>query len=265
MWISSGGVEEMADDRDNRAGTVIPSDALRSAIERSYEAFAREPRPTRWRAAPHRDGDALLRQLTAVPLAELSDEAIGPYAGWAITTVGSAQDYRYFLPRILALAATGSGWIGADPPVIVGRLKMSQWESWAAAQRDAVLNLFETASHSSLAGGGDGWMDIENWLCGLAHLDRPLEPFLLAWAEADSVEAALQLSRFVRGDAKRLARGDIIASGFWDGVDISVRQQVSAWLLSAQVRHRLEVALETVAEEDRWEIEQGLLDLDRAH
>ncbi|MEP7006030.1 MAG: hypothetical protein ABI810_08615 [Sphingomonas bacterium] len=244
---------------------MIPSDALRSAIEGSYEAFAREPRPTGWRAAPHRDGDALLLQLTAVPLADLKDEAIGPYSSWAITTVGSAQDYKYFLPRILALAVSDTGSVGADPPVIAGRLKMSQWESWPAAQRDAVLNLFETAFLSALESQGQGWMDIENWLCGLARLDRPLEPFLLAWAQAMSAEAGLQLSRFVQGNAKRLARGDSIASGFWEDVDISVRQQVSAWLLSEQVRHRLEVALERVAEEDRWEIEQGLFDLDRAH
>ena len=243
---------------------MIPTDALRSAIERSYEAFARESRPTRWRAAPGRDGDALLRELTAMPLADLSDEAIGPYSGWAITTVGSAQDYRYFLPRILALAVAGTGSIGADPPVIVGRLRMCQWESWPTAQRDAVLNLFETAFLSSLEGEGRGWMEIENWLCGLARLDRPLKPFLSAWAEASSAEAGLQLSHFVQGNAKRLARGDSIASGFWEEVDITIRQRVTAWLLSGQVRHRLEVALESVGEEDRWEIEQGLFDLDGA-
>ena len=54
---------------------MTPTDALRAAIERSYEAFAREPRPTGWRAAPHRDGDALLRKLTAVPLQEVSEPA----------------------------------------------------------------------------------------------------------------------------------------------------------------------------------------------
>jgi len=243
---------------------VLSTDALRSAIERCYDAFAREPRPTRWRAAPHRDGDALLRMLTAVPLADLSDEAIDPYSSWAITTVGSAQDYRYFLPRILALAVSGTGSLGADPPVIAGRLKMSQWENWPAAQRDAVLSLFETAFHCSLTGEGAGWMEIENWLCGLGRLGRPLEPFLLAWAEASSAEAGLQLSCFVQGNAKRLARGDAIASGFWDDVDIGIRQRVSTWLLSEQVRHRLEVSLESVAEDDRWEIEQGLFALDRA-
>lgn len=243
---------------------MIANDPLLSAIERGYEAFAREPRPTHWRAAPGRDGDALLQMLTAVPLHELSDDAIDPYASWAITTVGSAQDYRYFLPRILELAVAGTGSVGADPPVIVSRLKMSQWENWPAAQRDAVLNLFEAAFLGSLEGEGHGWMEIENWLCGLASLDRPLEPFLRAWAEASSAEAGLQLSRFVQGDAKRLARGDSIASGFWDEVDIGIRQRVSAWLLSEAVRHRLEVALESVAEDDRWEIEQGLFDLDRA-
>jgi len=243
--------------------SMIANDALRSAVERGYEVFAREPRPTHWRAAPSRDGDALLRMLTAAPLRDLSDDAIGPYSSWAITTVGSAQDYRYFLPRILALAVANTGWVGADPPVIASRLMMSQWETWPAVQRHAVLNLFETAFLCSLEGEGSAWMDTENWLCGLARLDQPLESFLHAWEAATAAVAGLQLSRFVSGSAKRLGRGGSIGGGFWDEVHVSVRQRVGAWLLSEPVRRRLEVTLGSVGDEDRWEIEQGLFDLDR--
>ena len=42
----------------------------------------------------------LNEQLTSAPLKELTGEEIGPYSGYAITTVGDADDYRHFLPRI---------------------------------------------------------------------------------------------------------------------------------------------------------------------
>jgi len=40
-------------------------------------------RPTRLHAGPSLNGDALLRELTAVPLADLSEDAIDPYASRA--------------------------------------------------------------------------------------------------------------------------------------------------------------------------------------
>ena len=83
------------------------SPKLAAALQQAYQVFANLPRPAHLEAAPHRDGDRMLSSLTAAPLRELTGEQIGPYAGCAITTVGSERDYRHFLPRILELAVEG--------------------------------------------------------------------------------------------------------------------------------------------------------------
>ena len=243
---------------------MIANDTLRSAIERSYEAFAWEPRPIRLRASPLRDADAILRTLTSAPLRDLGARAIGPYSGWAITTVGSECEYRHFLPRILELAACDGTWLGAEPAVIAGKLKMGRWEDWGVEQREAVLAVFEAGFCASLdAEPGEG-LAVADWLCGLAALGRPLEPWLTLWAGSISSNGALQLAYFMRSEEWPLDPTKGVSVGFWEGVSPTGRRQVAEWLMGAPVRQMLERALIQVEPADRWEIEQGLLDLDRA-
>lgn len=243
---------------------MIADEAVRSAVERSYEAFAREASPTQWRADPSRSGDKLLHTLTSVPLRELTADAIGPYSGWAITTVGSERDYRHFLPRILELAACDDTWLGAEPAVIASKLKMGRWEDWDADQRDAVLAVFEAgfcASLDMLPGyGGTG----DSWLCGWAALDMPVEPWLTRWAGSTSANAALQLSFFIRSEGWPLDPAEGVSDGFWEEVSPALRREIASWLVDEPVRRMVEMALDTVEPEDRWEIEQALVDLDRA-
>ena len=62
-------------------------------------------------ASPLRDAREILMVLSAVPLRELTGEQVGPYSGWAMTTVGNERDYRHFLPRILELAVVDPVWL----------------------------------------------------------------------------------------------------------------------------------------------------------
>lgn len=75
-----------------------PDPELNSAIDLCYEVFGTHPTPRSLNASPIRDAKAILQTLTSKPLRELSGEAIGPYSGYALTTVGNANDYKHFLP-----------------------------------------------------------------------------------------------------------------------------------------------------------------------
>jgi hypothetical protein len=168
--------------------------ALRHAVDVAYDAFASVPRPKYMDASPYRDGDAILRELTSVPLRQLPEKVIGPYAGWAITTVGSGSDYAHFLPRILELAAFQNCWMGSEPAVIADRLKRAHWERWTAARRQAIIAVFRRAFHASLESYIGGTPD--EWLCGLAGLGQPIAVFLRAWERSTFAWAAEQLAGF---------------------------------------------------------------------
>jgi hypothetical protein len=103
--------------------SVLMTSGLRDALESAYRAFDDVPRPEQ----VERHGESILELLTSMPLRQLPPDVIGPYAGWAITTAGSARDYMDFLPRILefgglrpAIPRHGAG--GDRDQTRVGRL-----------------------------------------------------------------------------------------------------------------------------------------------
>ena len=97
---------------------MYPEEEVQRTVAAAYAVFARYGRPQVMDASPARDGQQMLRTLSAAPLRELSSEAVGPYSGSALFTVGSLADYKHFLPRILDIAVRGgTAWIGLDETI----------------------------------------------------------------------------------------------------------------------------------------------------
>ena len=147
-----------------------PALLLQRAIDKCYDIFAVYPRPDRLEASPLRDPAALLRTLTSAPLQELGGEQIGSYAGYALTTVGSVQDYKHFLPRILEFAVRKPQWMGTEPPVIGNRLRHGKWPDWPSAEQHCIRDLFICACLQAFAEHPDT-TDAGPWLFGIAILE----------------------------------------------------------------------------------------------
>jgi hypothetical protein len=175
----------------------LMSPDLRAALDDAYRAFADMPAPTRLHAPPYRQPEALLRTLTACPLRELTGEEIGPYSGWAITTVGDERDYRHFLPRILELGVSDPVWPGAEPPIIALRIKRADWHRWPESQQLAVKAVFLAAFDWAVGSDPETLISAPDWLCGIATLDFPVTELLVAWRRSRTPESALQLASLV--------------------------------------------------------------------
>jgi hypothetical protein len=171
--------------------------ALREAFERTYRAFAGFASPRYLETSPHRDADEILRTLTSKPLRALTDEDLGPYSGWAMTTVGSADDYRHFLPRIFELASNDQTHLGFQAPIIASKLKYGGWTDWPVEQQAAVRDIFEAIFQWAIELHPNLDQSAPGWLCGSARLDLPVERLLAAWRGSSSPEAALQFAEFV--------------------------------------------------------------------
>jgi hypothetical protein len=230
-----------------------PTPALTDALDRAYAAFGAEPRPRQLDSSPLRDGVAILRGLISAPLRDLPAEIVGPYSGWAVTTVGSGQDYRYFLPRILELAVLNDGWLGTSPAVIASRLQMARWRDWSAAQIDTVIAVFALAFDAALAAEPDEPDDPRDWLCGLARLEAPLDRALDTWRASASAGTCLRLAHFVMA-----WRDGVDGPSFWDDVRPEIQARVERWTVSRDTQQQLEPMLAIVADHDRRDIERAL-------
>lgn len=129
---------------------------LAAAVERAYLAFEDVWRPRRIEYSPYQE-PSVVAPLITVPLRDLTDDQIGAYAGSAMLTIGSEEDYNYFVPRILELAVHAPFWIGTAPEQLAERLEMAGWRSWPADQRAAIIDVFELARALSEREDNEEW------------------------------------------------------------------------------------------------------------
>ena len=125
--------------------------------------------------------------LLSNPLRELSGDQLWRYITGAYLTVGGDRDFRYLMPRIFELAAVGPFGV-PDTEIVLGKLALARWETWKAAEREAILEFidawFSTALEQDSLHAKDGWIDqTQTILCGMARAGLPLADWLIRLTE----------------------------------------------------------------------------------
>lgn len=217
-----------------------PAPALAAAVERLYRAFENEPAPAELIASPLRDPEGILDELTSAPLRQLEAEALTRYGFWAMTTVGDARDYRYFLPRILELTLSEQGYPGLDPWTVAGKLIMADWTSWPAGQVSAVRQFLDAAFTASLAGKSSERSPIAHDFLGAhALLGLEIDPLLTRWRSASDPNAIAALADFVSLQAEDWRANGILGGPYWEQVSEPDRRQIGCWLFDDATRRQL--------------------------
>jgi hypothetical protein len=183
---------------------------LRDALDAVYRAFARRA-PARIDGCPCCIGGRNVDILVSKPLRGLSGQELWRYVSGVFFTIGSEEDFRYLLPRILEISIDDPGNAN-DPEIVLAKIGMASWQSWSTDERRVIATFvdawFQAALAHDLEVAADGWIgqDAESVLCGAARAGFDLAPWLelLQRPEASSVLADLK-SRY----PKRL-------SPFWE-------------------------------------------------
>ncbi len=225
---------------------------LRRLLDDTYETFARYHRPLVLEASPLRDPKKILEQLTSKPLRLLDVEDVQEYASAALTTVGTVDDYKHFLPRLIDLALQ-SGVI--EPPIIALKLQMAGWRAWTKKEQQAVEDIFVYAcveafnqhTDECLAGG---------WLVSLGILNMDLGQLQAEVAASDNDHCALQIAYLLLSDT--IFASDPSERAFWKDLPDETLQETQSWLLSEETRTSLlNVRLRT-RPEDVWLLEKAI-------
>ncbi|MET2825856.1 hypothetical protein [Mesorhizobium shangrilense] len=234
-----------------------PDAELQRLIDDCYEAFADYPRPRALHASPLRDPVEILKTLTSAPLRQLTDEQIGPYAGYALTTVGGVDDYKHFLPRILELAINDPPQLGIDPPIVAHKLGRAQWLQWPASEQEPIRTLFAAAWRHAVQQHPDE-VDPHSWLCAIAILGQDLPAALEAWPAVPSPNAGLQAVHFVTMYGASLFKDNPDRRGFWSYVDEQTIETMRQWLLGEAAFKLLSSASGPPAPVEEWKLDEAL-------
>lgn len=118
--------------------TTAPHDAPANAIEHLYEVFARYPRPERVAGCPCCVGGIREAAVLSRPLRELTRDDLDFYSFKAMTTFGTVEDFKYFLPRLAEILAAGERFGVLDVDGFTRKLQYAGLAGWPVDEIDAL-------------------------------------------------------------------------------------------------------------------------------
>ena len=171
--------------------SMLPGDAqVKAAIEALFTAFA-SPVPMVIDGCPCCIGKRRVDRLLTTPLRQLTGDMLWSYVSGVFYTVGSERDFKYLLPRILEIAL-GDQPDSNGPEIILGKLRLANWQAWPADQRETIEEViyiwFEQALARDLAEAEAGWFsdETESVLCGVARAGLSLSPWIARLKQPDA-------------------------------------------------------------------------------
>jgi hypothetical protein len=179
---------------------------ISDAIEQLYSAFAMDI-PSNIAGCPCCITEPELRQLEETPLREISPELLAPYAPSALLTVGSKEDYLYFLPRILEISINDENW-WPSIEITARAIAATQIHSWPVS-RILALTDFLSASIRYLI-DERYYSRIDDWMCAVGRMELDVQP-MMALITKDR-EAVLE---FWKANARTLHEG-MLGNEFWE-------------------------------------------------
>lgn len=112
---------------------------LSNAIDDLYLAFSGHHLKSRTTGCPCCVSESDIALLHGKTLRNLDGNDLSKYTFKAMTTWGTDEDFKHFLPRILELFATGG--LGVDTSVVLGKLNYGGWDKWTEAEKNAVIRV----------------------------------------------------------------------------------------------------------------------------
>jgi hypothetical protein len=187
------------------------------------------------------------RRLFSRPLGELTSDDLGRFAWKALTTWGTVEDLKGFLPRLLELLALDD-CDTFDLEVLLGKLRLGRWQSWPETERVAVENFLTAIWGNSLA-FESRCVPPDVLLCALGCSGSDLEPFLQTWAQCRLQAGYRHLVQFLDDNATQVVTERRLSNLFWSDAEIQMRQVID-WLESPNLVRDLERIFEEHAQAD---------------
>ena len=206
---------------------------LTAAIDSLYTAFADLPKPADIACCPCCVTEDERATMIATPLRQLRWNDLVSYVTSA-RPQGYIPDYLHFLPRIMELAATDSGW-WPDPYVICNRIEQTDPALWTPARRQAWEDFLHALIEHLLSPEEEDLHAVDDWLCAIASIDIDVRPFLALIARSEE-----HILEYYNHNAGTLSSKNRLSNAFWNRPNAG-HDHIVAWFASppaSDVLHR---------------------------
>jgi hypothetical protein len=167
--------------------------SLAAAIDEVYSVFADVEKPSFVDGCQCCMTADQYEALTKKPLRELTAGELSQYAGAVMRTMGSGDEYPYFLPRILELEIEeGPDWLNSIE-ITGDKLRMAGFARWSEERQNAVKDLWLSFIRARSSPEEDTELidfrsaAIDSWLAAATLVPIPVSPLLTALEAAPEI------------------------------------------------------------------------------
>ena len=121
--------------------------AMADAVATLYTTFARYKTSKVEDDMPRTGDPDVAVSLGAYPLEKLPPENLQVFAARALTTLGTIENFKHYLPRLLELVVWLDSLGNAPPQFVFSRLEYAGWHGWPAREAAAVQAYFDALFH----------------------------------------------------------------------------------------------------------------------
>ena len=199
---------------------------LENAIDELYAAFSSVPKPQNIDGCECCADEDDLRRLLSYHVREIPPNVLSPYASSALLTVGSVDDYLFFIPRILHVhMIDGSFWPSQE---ITGRaIAKTNIPKWPESRRNALTTFFANVVRHSLH--PDRHHQVDSWLCTIAHAGLSTAAYLSDVAKSEDAVLAYFNENAEELPSRRLS------NTFWELPNFG-HEEIVDWFYSSSIR-----------------------------
>ena len=229
------------------------TERLNHSIENLYKVFAKYGATDMTGSPLYEDLPKWNKEILSKPLRELDEDDLSRFTGKAMTTWGSPNDYKHFLPRILELTAELRTpyeiWIAFD------KLTLAEWQNWTEEEQNVIHNFMIFLWENIVNDNSEKaeW-EFKDYFSAIAHFYPNFTDLLNIWTESESKAGTKHLANLIVDEQTTLFDRKKI-SGFYDKTE-NVEELIK-WILSDKIldkiqRKYFEFETEDFAEKISW-------------
>ena len=209
---------------------------LKNSIENLYKVFEKYGATDMSGSPLYEELPKWNKEILSKSLRELDEDDLSRFTGKAMTTWGSANDYKHFLPRIFELTAELRTpyeiWIAFD------KLTLAEWKTWTEEEQK-VVNEFMIALWENIVNDNSEkaeW-EFKDYFSAIAHFYSNFTDLLEIWRQSESKAGIKHLAIFIIDEQTTLFDRKKI-SGFHDQEENA--EELINWILSDKTLNKFE-------------------------
>jgi len=204
--------------------------SLHERISEVYTACSEFPKPTQIASCDCCHTGEEKKSLLSKSLKHLTCDDLNNFVVSVFNTIGNAEDFLYFLPRILELAFTNYQEFDCDVGLLGHKLYQSRFWERGEKLRTSVDTALLTHFERQVLQDTDWNYELSDWVCCIGNATPNIEPFLKLLFNSD------YFKDFYETEHQHAVKGKL-QDAFWENHHGN-KVKIVKWLLSPESAER---------------------------